>query len=255
MKIIIVEDEIHNQRMLVGMINALRPEWEIVASFVSISDTVTWMKNNPEPDLVFMDIQLVDGLCFSIFEKVKVNSPVIFTTAYDEYAIQAFKVNSIDYLLKPIKEEDLEIAIKKLEDILYKLRDLSSVFDYSQIAKAIQSGEHKYRKRFLISKGSSFIKICVEDIAYFYSENKISYVVTFKNEQHVLDLTLEKIAEELDPRVFYRANRQYIITLEAMHKVEAYFGGKLIVRLIPPFKDKITISRLKATDFKHWIDQ
>ncbi len=255
MKILIIEDEIHNQRLLQGMISELKPDWEVAGKFVSVKETVKWLKNNPAPHLIFMDIQLVDGLCFSIFSEVKIETPVIFTTAYDEYAIQAFKVNSIDYLLKPIKEEELFSAIEKFEKIIAIVKKEGGEIDVKNLLEAIKSGKKEYRKRFLISKGDAFIKIETANVAYFNSENKITTLVTLKNEKHVIDFTLEKLEEELNPMEFYRANRQFIISLHSIRKIETYFGGKFMVKLIQPFDEKITISRLKATDFKNWIDQ
>jgi len=254
MKVIIVEDELHNCRLLVGMIKKIRPEWEIVETLESVKNTVSWLNKNPSPDLIFMDIQLTDGVCFSIFEKVKVESLVIFTTAYDEYAIQAFKVNSIDYLLKPLKEEMLEEAILKFEKV-HKLVDVHvEKPDYLELINAIKNGEKNYRKRFLISGATSFSKIDVKDIAYIYTENRVTFAVTFDAKDHVLDLTLEKLEEQLNPELFFRANRSIIINSESVHKFENYFGGKLMVQLVHPFKESITISRLKATEFKTWLD-
>ncbi|MGQ8338129.1 LytR/AlgR family response regulator transcription factor [Sunxiuqinia sp. A32] len=254
MKIIIVEDEQHNYRLLKGMINKLRPDWEICGSFESVKSTVDWLQNNPAPELIFMDIQLTDGISFSIFEQVEVKSMVIFTTAYDEYALRAFKVNSIDYLLKPIKEEKLNIAIEKFERISnYPARNSESNINYKEILNAIVQGEKKYRKRFLISGVSSFFKIDVEDIAYFITENRITQAVTFEAKKHIVDFTIEKLEEELDPDRFFKANRSTILNSESIRKFENYFGGKLVVKLVHPLDEPVTISRLKATEFKEWL--
>lgn len=253
MKIVIIEDELYNLRLLEGMIKSLRPEWEVVKTFESVKDSVAWLRENPHPDLFFMDIQLADGLCFSIFDQVEVKSMVIFTTAYDDYALRAFKVNSIDYLLKPFKEKDLEEAIEKFENFMNFTQGFVGGQEYSGILEAIRDGKKRYRKRFLVSKGVAFSKLGVDEIAYFFSENRITTAVTFYNHNHVIDFSLESLEEELDPDTFFRANRQVILNIDAIKKVENYFGGKLKVRLNPPLKDEVAVSRLKAMAFKQWI--
>ena len=256
MRVVIIEDEQHNCKMLTGMINSLRPLWEIIETFESVKRSVEWLKKNDQPDLIFMDIQLTDGICFSIFEQVNIESMIIFTTAYDEYAIQAFKVNSIDYLLKPIKEEKLVKAILKFERIFnYFAKNTIDKPDYNTLLKAIKSGEKNYRKRFLISGATSFFKIETKDIAYFYTESRVSFAVMFDAKEHIIDLTMEKLEEQIDPDMFFRANRSQILNIDSIRKFEVYFGGKLILRLIDPFKEPVTISRLKATEFKNWLDK
>ena len=252
-KIILVEDEPYNLRLLQGMIKNLRPDWEVIKTFESVKSSVEWLGNNPHPDLFFMDIQLTDGLCFSIFDQVEVKGMVVFTTAFDNYAIRAFRVNSIDYLLKPFKEKDLEAAIKKFESINERSVKTENSRDYTEILDAIRKGEKKYRKRFLISKGAAFYMLPVEDIAWFFSENRITTAITFNNQHHVVDFPLETLEEELDPDTFYRANRQLIVSIQAIVKIENYFSGKLKIRLNPPFDGEPIISRLKATDFKEWV--
>lgn len=252
MNFIIVEDEIFNLRMLKGMISVLRPEWVCIGELKSVEATVDWLTNNIHPDLVFMDIQLADGICFSIFEQVQLQIPVIFTTAYDNYAIQAFKVNSIDYLLKPVKDADLELAITKFEG-LNKSYSSTELIDYSQIYAAIKNGEKKYRTRFLIHGCSYYQKIEADDIAYFYSENKITFAVTFNKKENIIDFTLDGLEEELNPDKFFRINRQILVNIESIEKIEDYFNGKLILKTIPPIGEPITVSRLKASAFKRWM--
>jgi len=250
--IILIEDEPYNLRLLEGMIKKLRPDWNVVNTFESVKGTVDWLQENPHPDLFFMDIQLADGLCFSIFEQVEIKSMVIFTTAYDNYAIRAFKVNSIDYLLKPFKDKDLEMAIAKYENFRKFAGNVVSNYNYSEILEAICKGEKKFRKRFLISKGAAWYILGVEDVAFFFSENRITTAVSFNGQHHVLDFSLEALEEELDCDQFFRANRQIIVNIRSVEKVENYFGGKLKVRLSPDFKDEVIVSRLKAEDFKKW---
>ncbi|MBN2611401.1 MAG: response regulator transcription factor [Bacteroidales bacterium] len=252
MNILIIEDELHNQRMLEGMVLKIRPHWNITGATESVADSVEWLKKN-QPDLIFMDIQLTDGICFSIFEQVKVDCPVIFTTAYDNYAIQAFKVNSIDYLLKPVKENELANAITKFEQVSgYKIKTREA-FDYREILNAIRYGEKKYRKRFLIQGASSYYRLNAEEIAYFHCKSKITFAVTFAGKEHIVDFTLESLEEELNPDEFFRANRHTILHINVVQKIEDYFGGKLHVRLIPPFKQEVIVSRLKNTAFKDWL--
>ena len=254
MKVIIVEDEMHNYRLLRGMVEKLRPDWEIVEWFESVKSTVAWLETNTAPDLIFMDIQLTDGISFSIFEQVNVKSMVIFTTAYDEYALRAFQVNSIDYLLKPIKQEKLKGAIEKFETIFqHPAHQEDSRPDYHEILKAITQGEKKYRKRFLISGATSYFKLDVDQIAWFSTENRVTTAFTFNGKSHIVDLTIEKLEEQLDPELFFRTNRSTLVHINAIRKFENHFGGKLILRLVNPFDESITISRLKATEFKEWV--
>jgi len=255
MKVVIIEDEQHNCKLLTGMINKLRPNWEIQVCIESVKQSIEWFSNNEHPDLIFMDIQLTDGVCFSIFDKINIESMIIFTTAYDEYAIQAFKVNSIDYLLKPISEEKLSVAINKAEKVIsYFEIEENGKPDYDSLLQALKTGVKSYRKRFLISGASSFFKIETKDIAYFYTTSRITFAVTFQAKEHIVDLTMEKLEEQLDPEVFFRANRSQIVNIESIQKFESFFGGKLSVRLVYPFKESVIISRLKATEFKNWLN-
>ena len=255
MKILIVEDEIHNSRLLKGMIKQLRPDWEILESLESVKSSVKWLNENPHPDLIYMDIQLTDGICFSIFDQVEIDSFIIFTTAYNEYAVRAFDVNSIDYLLKPIKSELLGKAILKFEKLYKQMNIQNERLSYEELMLAIKKGSEKvFRKRFLVAGATAFFKINVSEVAYFYTENRVSFAVDFSGKEHVLDLTMEKLEEQLNPDLFFRANRSVILNSETVHKIEAYFGGKLIVKLIQPFTEPVTISRLKATEFKNWLD-
>lgn len=251
-KIILIEDELYNLRLLEGMIKKVRPAWEIIQTFESVKESVQWLKENPHPDLFFMDIQLADGLCFSIFDQVKIKSMVIFTTAYDNYAIQAFKVNSIDYLLKPFKEKDLEAAIEKFESYRKLTHEEATKQDYSEILEAIRNGEKKFRKRFLIPHGDAWFKLNVNEIAYFFTENKTTTAVTFQGQNHFVDFSLESLEEELDPERFFRANRQVIVNIDAISKIENYFAGKLKVLLHPEYSGNVIISRLKAMAFRQW---
>lgn len=253
MKVAIVEDEIPNMRMLAAMLLSLRPGWEVVARLESVRQSVAFFSTGEQPDLVLMDIQLSDGPCFSIFDQVKVRSSIIFTTAFDQYAIQAFRVNSIDYLLKPVKEIDLERALTKYETLQIQMPSQVPTFDFPAIHQSIRTGQKAYRKRFMVTAGNRYYKLDTGDIACFESENRITTAITWTGEKHVVDFSLDRLEEELDPEYFFRADRRTIIHIDLISRFEDYFGNKLIVRLKSPVNDKITVSRLKASAFKMWV--
>lgn len=252
MNVIIIEDEEYNVKLLQGMLFQIRPDWKVLQTLDSVKSSVEYFKSNELPDLIFMDIQLVDGLSFSIFDHVEVTCPIIFTTAFDEYAIQAFKVMSVDYLLKPLKDADLEQAINKFE-MISNPRNLQKEGVYKELLDVIRNGEKKYRTRFLIQGHSSYTSLESKDIAYFYSENKITFAVTFAQKEHIVNFSLEQLEEELPKDVFFRINRKYIANIKAIQSFEDFFGGKLIVHLNVPTQEKITVSRLKNSLFKEWM--
>ncbi len=250
---IIVEDELLSAQMLESIIKELRPDWVNMGTFDSVSETVEWLHTNDKPDVIFLDIQLSDGLSFSIFDKVKITSAIIFTTAYDEHAIKAFKLNSVDYLLKPVKEKSLLEAIEKLENILAMIDHKEDV-DYKAIVKNLSIDNKSYRKRFLVSRRDEMYTLPVEEVAYIFFENKITYAVNFEDKRWALHFTLDKLEEEMDPSMFIRANRQVIVNLNAIASLESYFGGKLMVKLRPELNFKLVVSRAKASSFKEWLD-
>lgn len=256
MNVLIIEDEQHNARMLADVLKALRPGWTVCGMTESVRQSVAFLQGSPQPDLILMDIQLSDGICFSIFEQVEVRSSIIFTTAFDNYAIQAFRVNSIDYLPKPVKTEDLGRALDKFERMRSRpeeKRPPADPSDYDGILRAVLSGKKEYRKRFLVSVGSQYHRLDTRDITCFISENKITTAHTFRGDHYVLDFSLDRLEEELDPGDYFRADRRTIIHIDLVSRFEDYFGGKLIVRLKAPVNDRITISRLKASAFKVWV--
>ena len=250
MDVIIIEDEDYNVKLLEGMLQKIRPEWNVVQVFDSVKSTVEYFKNNAQPNLIFMDIQLADGISFSIFDQVEITCPIIFTTAYDEYAIQAFKVVSVDYLLKPLKDSDLERAIVKFEPLEHTLQSNEV---YKELLDVIRTGEKKYRTRFLIQGHSTYTSLDVSDIAYFYSESKITFAVTFAQKEHIINFSLEQLEDELSKDDFFRLNRKYIANIKAIDSFEDFFGGKLIVHFTIPMKETVTISRLKNSAFKEWM--
>ncbi|MBC8616456.1 response regulator transcription factor [Parabacteroides faecis] len=251
----IIEDEIPAARLLNKMLTELRPEWEILLLPGNVEGAVKWFNSNPHPDILFLDIQLTDGVSFSFIEQANPESMIVFTTAYDEYAIRAFKVNSIDYLLKPIDKERLTEALEKFEKLISKYyRPFGQQGDILEILQNITSPAKKYRTRFLISGEDKLFTLQVDDIAYFYSENKITFAVTHQNKEYIIDLSLDKLCEQLDPDRFFRTNRQTVVSVQAIQKIESYFLGKVVVKVIPPFKDKIIVSREKISAFKLWLN-
>ncbi|MCS3050434.1 LytTR family DNA-binding domain-containing protein [Parabacteroides johnsonii] len=254
-RIVIIEDEKPAARLLHGMIASLRPEWEINILPGSITGAVKWFAENEHPDIIFLDIHLLDGNSFLFVEQAKPESLIIFTTAYDEYAVQAFTVNSIDYLLKPIQRERLEEAIVKYENLASNyLKEFNETHEVLDVLKSMSNPEKKYRTRFLITSTEKFYKLSIEEIAYFYTEEKITFAVSHTGKEHIIDLTLERLFEQLDPDRFFRANRQIILHIDAITKIEPYFQNRIVVHVKPEFKEKILISREKITAFKMWLN-
>lgn len=237
----IIEDEIPAARLLHSMVSGLRPQWELTLIPGSVDEAVAWFDEHPHPDLIFLDIHLADGNAFDFLSAAHPSSVIIFTTAYDQYAIRAFTVNSIDYILKPIDEKRLSDAITKYESLLTNA--VPRPEDYlGTLLEALQYKEKRYRTRFLISGVDRFWSLQVADIAYFYSENKVTFAVTRKGQEHILDLSLNKLMEQLDPERFFRANRQVLVCIDAIDHAEPFFNGKIVVTVRPPYKQKITIS-------------
>lgn len=259
-RLVIVEDELHNSRMLKGMTEKIRPYWKIEAVLESVEESVAWFKEYSAPDVILMDIELSDGICFSIFKQLdsELDSRIIFTTAYDEYAIRAFKVNSIDYLLKPINQEELEQAFVKFEKLYGQdskepkpLQSFRESFEH--LFDAIMTGKKEYRTRFLISGIQGYQKLETHAIAYVYSDNKLTFAVDFNKKEYTLDYSLEQLETELDPKQFFRVNRKMILNIDAVVKLSNDLGGKLKVMSKPPTDFDITVSRLKAGEFKLWM--
>ncbi|MGL5683081.1 MAG: LytR/AlgR family response regulator transcription factor [Marinifilaceae bacterium] len=248
----IIEDEIPAARLLFSVIHRLRPEWNLELLPGSVEELVEWFEVNKHPDLLFLDIQLSDGNSFEFLNKSKPSSSIVFTTAYDEYAIRAFTVNSIDYILKPVDEDRLLEAIEKYE---HRMETGNSRLQ-SQLDALLQTMQQqkKFRTRFLIAAPDKFITLQVDDVAYFFSENKVTYAVTFSGKKHAIDLPLEKLTEQLNPDLFFRANRQVLLSINSIKRIEPYFNGKIIVIVQPPFEDKITISKEKISAFKMWLN-
>ena len=248
----IVEDEIPAARLLRTLLARLRPAWEIEVLPGSVEEAAQWFAGNPHPDLLFLDIQLADGTSFDLLSQVRPSSAVIFTTAYDEYAVRAFSVNSIDYILKPVDEERLAESIERYETLRERILRPD---DYLEtLLDALQRREKRFRTRFLIAGVDRFLTLPVEETAYFYSENKVTTAVTFAGRNHVVDLPLSRLEEQLDPDRFFRANRQVLLSVGAIERIEPYFNGKVSVAVRPPHKEKITVSEERVPLFKSWLN-
>jgi two-component system response regulator LytT len=247
-RILIVEDEPIAAKRLEKMIASARPDYIISGVLDSVDSTVQWLKENQQPDLIFMDIQLGDGLSFEIFRKVNVLSPVIFTTAYDDYAIRAFKFNSVDYLLKPIEPEAMNAAIVKFETHFG-----GNEMYLTELAGHLLQNNPVYANRFLVAKGDKWIPILSQDIAWFVSEDKHVYIVTHSGNRFHISRTLEQLEEELNPELFFRSGRKFILSKQAIVNVESGFNGKLHVNVNPKPEDDVSVSRERASEFREWL--
>ncbi len=250
MTTLIIEDEKPAARLLQRKLAKLNIE--VGAMLHSVEESIEWFSKKEHPDLIFLDIQLSDGLSFEIFEKIDIKSAVIFTTAYDEYALKAFKLNSVDYLLKPIDEDDLEAAILKFKDRLPKQEMLN--LDFSEIRKMLSNPFGKnHKKRFTVKIGQHLKVISIDEIECFFSENKGTYIHTFDNRNYLIESTLEILEQELDPTEFYRISRKFIVPLKAIKEIVVYSNSRLKL-ILPSYKDEeVVVSREKVSDFKNWI--
>lgn len=251
MNIVIIEDEELAARRLEGMILSYDPEVKVLAMLESVAGAIDWFSSNPEPDLIFLDIHLEDGLSFSIFEKVKISAPIIFTTAFDEYAIKAFKLKSIDYLLKPVIQEELNQAIRKYREWN---RQSKPVVDLSSLYEIIGRNPKHFRSRFSIPVGQKIKTIPVEEVAYFYSSEGITFLVTRDRIEYPLDSSLEKLAGEVDPLQYFRINRQYLVSLKSIGNVHIYPKSKLKIDLLPAAHEEVFVSIDRVVQFKRWLD-
>jgi DNA-binding LytR/AlgR family response regulator len=256
MKILIVEDEELAVKKIQKTLAGVAPDAEVVAVTDSISSTVNWLEENSAPDLILMDIELSDGQSFEIFNQTTIKSPVIFTTSYDEYALKAFKVNSIDYLLKPIQKEDLEAALQKLKRMkdLYKTDNKSEV----SIDNLVKELQHKlqpkeFRKRFLVKQAQKLVSIEIDDIAYFFSDGRLNFFKTYDNKKFVVDYTMDELEDMLDPDKYFRISRSFYIAVNSVDQIHDYFGNRLLLHLKPVVDKESIVSREKVTDFKKWM--
>ncbi|MBI1268230.1 MAG: response regulator [Cryomorphaceae bacterium] len=253
MHIIIVEDEGHAAERLRRMVKLLRPDFIVDGVFESIEDSVAHLKAS-RPDLILMDIQLADGLSFSIFEHIEVECPVIFTTAFDEYALRAFKQHSIDYLLKPIGADELSDAIQKFEKYHAQSKPKNDLLALRQMLKDFQS-DRSYRKRFMVRSGNGLMHISVEDVAYFLSTSGTTFLITHSNERFMVEHTLDVLENELHPDEFFRVSRKCILAANAIQRIEPHLSQRLFLELRPHAGEEISVSRQRARDFRAWLDK
>lgn len=248
MKIVIVEDEKPNSDRLIRLLKTLKPNAQLLVVLESITDSIAWFSTNPAPDLVMMDVRLSDGLSFEILSKVQINCPIIFTTAYDEYAVRAFKFNSVDYLLKPVVPEELAAAFSKLDTFVKD--ELNTKLE--NLLHFVSAKE--YRSRFLLPYRDGFKTLLVSDINYFFLELKITKAKLHNGTEEVIPLKMDELESQLDPKLFFRANRQYIIHIDAIDQIYNHFNSKLVVVIKNNPGLEIIVSREKASLLKTWID-
>jgi len=250
MKVLIVEDEKPAADKLLRALMKTSGEIEVLSILESVQDTVHWLGNNPCPQLIFMDIQVADGLSFQIFEHNNVGCPVIFVTAFDNYWQTSFEHNGIDYLLKPIRQEKLEAALNKY----HNLKQHFSV-DYSSLMykRQITESSNGFKKRLLVKKGVDYFSLKTDEIAYFYATHKVVCLLDKNGQKFILDRSLSDIENEMDPKLFYRINRKYLVNMNAIRRIKTYPKSKLMVELNPAVQEDIVISSEVATDFKHWL--
>lgn len=252
MKVLIVEDEKHNASRLQRLLADISPDFIVLGVLETVRESINWLKKEVTPDVILMDIRLSDGLSFEIFEKVDVICPIIFTTSYDEYAVRAFKVNGIAYLLKPIEKDELEIALKKADR--EKQKNATSL-ELEQLLHLFKERAPVFRKRFLLPGYNGYKTISVEEIDYFYTEQKISYLVTKGGNSEMLAQTMNELEDELDPDEFFRANRQYIFHIDCVKMIHNDSNGKLKVIIKHKQTADIIVSREKAPLLKKWLDR
>lgn len=254
-KVLIVEDEIPAQITLKKLIDKCCPDSQIVMTRTSVNSTVKWLEENPDgADVIFMDVELSDGICFEIFEKVKISANVIITTAYDNYAITAFRINSLDYLLKPIVEEELQRAWKRCVERIeaHHEPNIEALLDI--VSKVGTQTEKEYKKRFIVKAGEKIVIIPVDDIAYCYSEDKSTYAVCRNGTRRLLDYSLDTVQEMLDPKLFFRISRSCIVSINSIENISKHLGTRLKLQLNPKADEDVVVSRSRTSDFLEWLD-
>jgi DNA-binding LytR/AlgR family response regulator len=252
MTILIVEDEELAAKKLQKILFTIDPGATISGITDSIKGTVEWLQENPQPDLILMDIELSDGQSFEVFNLTEVKSPVIFTTSYDEFALKAFKVNSLDYLLKPVQKDELQAALNKYQ----KLKGNSQGdMNIDHLVKELQRKLKpvSYRRRFLVKHAQKLISVEVGEIAYFYSDGRLNFFKTTDNKKYVVDYTMDELEEMLDPDRYFRISRSFYVSINSVDKIEDYFGNRLILALKPAVEKEALVSREKVTEFKNWL--
>ncbi|TAE23510.1 MAG: DNA-binding response regulator [Cytophagales bacterium] len=254
MTVLLIEDEQPAARRLTNLLHEIDPALHILPALDSVTDTVAYLKTQPHPDLILSDIQLSDGLSFEAFRQVEPRCPIIFTTAYDEYAVQAFKLNSLDYLLKPIVSDELRAALAKFNRQTAQAPAPPLAPNLAHFWQTLSGAGRAYRQRFLITYRDTYRAIRAEDVAYFYSENKITRLVCPDAKWFSIPETLDQLADQLDPRQFFRANRQCIVSIDSIGTIHKHFNGRLKLDLLPPAPDDVFVSRDRADELKDWLN-
>ena len=255
MKVLIIEDEIMAQRSLMRLLAQHYPDMDVVGTASSVNGAVAWLKDpSNSVDVIFMDVELADGICFEIFERVNINAHVIITTAYDNYAINAFKVNSRDYLLKPIGDEDMKRAWERCRESIESRASANIETLLDMVSRANGARGKEYKKRFIVKTGEKIIIIPVEDIAYCFSEDKSTYAVNRNGTRRLLDYSLDMVQEMLDPKLFFRISRSYIVSINAIENISKHLGTRLKMQLNPPTAEEVVVSRSRTSDFLEWLD-
>lgn len=257
MRYLIIEDEPLAQEELVRMLKALDPNFMLLASIDSVKQSIEWFNTNEQPDIVFMDIHLSDNICFEIFNKIEITAPVIFTTAYDQYAIEAFKTNGIAYLLKPIEEDELIAALKKFRTLTNTNIELSSIHSHIQQLSTLNSQLstlNSYKERVLAKVGDNYQHVAMQDVAYFYSEDHYTFVATKDKQRYIINYTLDTLVEQINPQQFFRISRQFIVNINAINNISKHFNGRLKITVTPSFSEDIYVSRNRVQTFLAWLD-
>jgi len=250
MKIVIIEDEIAAANQLKFLLNQINTEYDIVAILESVQEAISWFTVNKSPDLIFSDIQLADGISFEIYEQVKINAPIIFITAFDEYAIRAFKLNSVDYILKPLDIDSLSFAIEK-----FNSQQLVKQETLNELIKQQAFSHKSYRKSFLVRYRDKLLPIKSSEFAFFFIENGLVFGQLFDGRKHLLDFKLEDLENQLDPQEFNRANRQYLLSRESILEIQPYINSRVLVKTNPSSPYEVIISKEKVTAFKKWFER
>lgn len=255
MNALIIEDEPFARAELKRLIKASGRDVDILDELDTVEESVKWLKDHPAPDLIFLDIQLADGISFDIFRQVEVHAPVIFTTAYDEYAIKAFELNSIDYLLKPVQPEMLDKALKKLEVLQKERGTADPAVSHEQLQSLLGAMRPDYKSRLLVRVGDNLKSVEVTDVAYFLAEEDVVFAMLRDGSRYIVDRTLNEMESLLDPKAYFRITRNCITSISAIRKVSKYFNSRLLVELIPPASEKLLVSRVRVPEFMKWMDQ
>jgi len=251
--VVIVEDEKLAADKLERQLKKVDENINVLAKLESITEAANWFSEN-KCDLIFLDIHLSDGISFNIFEKIKLKTPVVFTTAYDQYAIQAFKVNALDYLLKPINKSDLSAALEKYHSLAADQKELPPI-DFSALMEAMGEKRQAYKERFMVKSGGGKIKVIeMDNVAYFFAEGKYTFLVDKKGEEHLIENTLEKLVNELHPLRFFRINRQFIVGINAIDRMFTWTKSRIKIELNPPSKQEVIVSVERSPEFKKWLD-